>query len=278
MPCFRRWLLLSLVSLAAYCLAAYPGNALAVEPTFAQQLVAQKKVLVIAHRGNSSVAPENTLPAFQSAIEAKADLIELDYHHTADGVPLVIHDKELDRTTNALALWGGKKLPVKKYPLAELQKLDAGTWFDAKFAGTKLPTLEESLAVIQVGSTTLIEHKSGDAKTCIELLKKHQLLDKVVVQSFDWEFVAACRKLDERVVLAALGGKELTAAKLDAIAKTGASIVAWDHKEISASQIQLIHDRGWKAWVYTVDDPVRAKELVEAGIDAIISNVPAKLR
>src|SRR5581483_8332324 len=70
---------------------------LAEEQTPARQLIASPRVLVIAHRGNSSEAPENTLPAFQSALDAKADLIELDYYHSADGVPVVIHDKILDR-------------------------------------------------------------------------------------------------------------------------------------------------------------------------------------
>jgi glycerophosphoryl diester phosphodiesterase len=252
-------------------------SASATEPTPAEKLVAQPRVLVIAHRGNSSAAPENTLPAFASAVQLKADLVELDYHHTADGVPLVIHDKDLDRTTNAIKLWGGKKLLVQDYKLAELQKLEAGAWFNARFARTKLPTLEEALEVIQAGSTTLIEHKSGDAKTCIELLKRKELLDQVVVQSFDWKFVAECRALDQHVALAALGNKELTTEKLDAIAKTGARVVGWDQKEIGPAQIELIHARGWKAWVYTVDDPARAKELIAAGIDGLITNVPAAL-
>jgi glycerophosphoryl diester phosphodiesterase len=234
-------------------------------------------VLIIAHRGDSGEFPENTLPAFASAVQLKADLVELDYHHTADGVPLVIHDKELDRTTNATALWGGKKLLVKDFPVEKLAVLDAGAWKSPRFAGTRLPTLEQSLDVIQAGSVTLVEHKAGDAKTCLDLLARKKLLRSVVVQSFDWQFVADCRRLQPAVVLAALGGKELTDAKLDAIAKTGASIVGWDHKEIDAAAIQRIHARGWKAWVYTVDDPARARELIAAKVDGIITNVPAKM-
>src|SRR5690349_4829455 len=97
--------------------------------TPAQALVNSSKVLVIAHRGNSSVAPENTLPAFQSALDAKADLIELDYYHAADGVPVVIHDEILDRTTNSEDVFGQPKLVVDSYSSADLKKLDAGTWF-----------------------------------------------------------------------------------------------------------------------------------------------------
>src|SRR3954465_14229572 len=121
------------------CVAISVVNLAAAEPTPAQALIASPRVLVIAHRGNSSVAPENTLPAFQAALDVKADLIELDYYHSADGVPVVIHDQYLDRTTNAEDVFGQPKLLAGKLPLADLRKLDAGSWFDDKFAGAKLP-------------------------------------------------------------------------------------------------------------------------------------------
>src|SRR5438045_2131819 len=105
-----------------------PLSSRAAEPTLAQKLIASPGWLVIAHRGNSSVAPENTLPAFQSALDAKADLVELDYYHSADGIPVVIHDEKLDRTTNSEELLGKPKLVVGQFPLAELRNLDAGSW------------------------------------------------------------------------------------------------------------------------------------------------------
>src|SRR3954465_10959545 len=92
------------------CVAISVVNLAAAEPTPAQTLIASPRVLIIAHRGNSSVAPENTLPAFQSALDAQADLVELDYFHSADGVPVVIHDKLLDRTTNAEQVLGKSEL------------------------------------------------------------------------------------------------------------------------------------------------------------------------
>src|SRR4029077_8066778 len=96
---------------AAFVLATMSIASLsAAEPTEAQKLIAAPRVLIIAHRGNSSVAPENTLPAFQLALDAKADLVELDYYHSADGVPVVIHDEILDRTTDAESVFGKPKL------------------------------------------------------------------------------------------------------------------------------------------------------------------------
>lgn len=257
--------------------APHRSMAADMSPTPAQKLIAQKKVLIIAHRGNSCDFPENTLPAFESAVELGADLVELDYHHSADGEPIVLHDEILSRTTDADDLFRDKQPLVGKYKAAELAQLDAGSWFEIKFAGTRLPTLAQSLDAIQKGSVTLVERKAGDAATCVKLLEQRRLVEQVVVQSFDWDYVSECRKLAPQLVLAALGSKPLNEARLENAARTGAQIIAWDHKEIMRPQIEAIHARGLKAWVYTVDDPARAKQLISAGIDGIITNVPEEM-
>ncbi len=244
----------------------------------ARQRVLTDGMLVIAHRGDSKVAPENTLPAFASAVEAGADLVELDYLHSSDGVPVVFHDGELDRTSNACRLWGGTKIRLSGKTLAELKQLDAGGWFDPKFAGTQIPTLDEALDTIQNGSMTLIERKAGDAVTCVKLLKDKNLLDQVVVQAFDWDFLADCHQIAPELVLGALGHKELTPKRIAALSKTGASVVGWQDKYTTPEPIAAIHDQGCKAWVWTVDDPARAVELVQAGADGIITNRPTAIR
>jgi glycerophosphoryl diester phosphodiesterase len=249
----------------------------AAEPTPAQTLLAAPRVLITAHRGNSSACPENTLPAFQSALDAKSDLVELDYYHSADGVPVVIHDEILDRTTNAEEVLGRPKLLIGNLKLADLQKLDVGLWFSETFERTKLPTLTESLDLIQTGSVTLIERKAGDAKTLVKLLEEKKLLDKVVVQAFDWEFVAECRRLAPRLALGTLSGKPASVEQLRGAAKTGADLIVWNHEKIGPTQIKQIHALGKKAWVYTVDDPDRARALIAAGIDGIITNKPAEM-
>ncbi len=253
------------------------GSADAADATRASNMVAAHRILVIAHRGDSKQAPENTLPAFVSAVEAGANLIELDYYHSADGVPVVFHDKTLDRTTDAVQVYGGAKIPIAGKTLAELQRLDAGSWFHPKYAKTQIPTLEQALDAIQQNSTTLIEHKAGDAATCIRLLKKKKLLHDVVVQSFDWQFVADCHRLAPDLVLAALGGDDLTEDRLNELKHTGARIVGWNHKHIAKPQVNTIHERGMKVWVYTVNDASRARELIRDGIDGIITDVPATM-
>jgi glycerophosphoryl diester phosphodiesterase len=250
----------------------------AADPTPAQLLIASPRLLVIAHRGNSSVAPENTLPAFQAAIDANADLVELDYFHAADGVPVVIHDEILDRTTTAETVFGKAGLVVGGFPLVELQELDVGSWFDDKFKGTKLPTLVESLDLIQTHSVTLIERKAGDATTLVNLLEAKKLTEKVVVQAFDWEFVAECRRLSPRLALGTLSGKPASDEQIRAAAATRADLIVWDYEKIGRSQIDLIHQLGKKAWAYTIDDDAHARRLIAAGIDGIITNKPTEIR
>jgi glycerophosphoryl diester phosphodiesterase len=243
----------------------------------ARQTVTAKRVLVIAHRGDSSNAPENTLAAFLAGVQTGADLIELDYHHSADGVPVVIHDKELDRTTNVGRVLGREKVPVHSLALAELRKLDAGRWFSFAYAGARIPTLEEALDAIQVVSTTLVERKAGDAQTCVKLLQKKKLVEDVIVQSFDWEFLRECHRLEPALTLTALGDDPITPQRLDEIRTTGAAAVGWSEKHLRPQDIQEIHRRGLKVWVYTVDDDVRAREFLLGGVDGIITNQPRKM-
>jgi glycerophosphoryl diester phosphodiesterase len=252
-------------------------NSHASEPTPAQRLIASPNVLITAHRGNSSIAPENSLPAFEAALAAKADLVELDYYHSADGVPVVIHDELLDRTTNAEQVFGKAKLAVNEQRLKDLQTLDIGAWFDDKFAGARMPTLIESLALIQPRSVTLIERKAGDAATLVKLLEEQRLLEQVVVQAFDWDFVTDCRRLAPALALGALCGKPASDEQIRAAAATGADLIVWNHEKLGPEQIDLIHQLGKKAWVYTVDDTSRARQLIAWGIDGIITNRPGTM-
>ncbi|MBB73394.1 MAG: hypothetical protein CMJ75_02645 [Planctomycetaceae bacterium] len=241
----------------------------------AQALVKSSETLVIAHRGNSSQAPENTLAAFRAAVALGADLVELDYYHCADGVPVVIHDRNLQRTTNAVRALGIKDPLVDKQTLAQLWQLDAGSWFDKKFAHERIPTLKQALRVIQQGSTTLIERKGGDAETCITLLRRMNLLDQVVIQAFDWDYLADCHRLVPHAVLGALGNKQISKQRIRAIRSTGAQFIGWKHQDLGQDDIAQVHRAGLKVWVYTVNQRARALQLIEWGVDGIITDVPA---
>lgn len=256
-------------------------------PTPAEKLLESPRPLVIAHRGYSAMAPENTLPAFERGVASGADMVELDYHHTKDGALMVLHDYTLDRTTDATNRWGGSKLKLADKTLAELKQLEAGTWFKHPQPGLALPTLNEALDVIQRGSVTLIERKAGDAAACVKLLNDRQLVNQVVVQAFDWDYLRDYHRLEPRQVLGALGppgtknGKKLTDAEkalspawLDEIKGTGARAAVWN-KQVDAAAVKAAHERGLKVWVYTINDLATAQQLFAAGVDGIITDNPA---
>jgi glycerophosphoryl diester phosphodiesterase len=251
----------------------------------ALNLIASKRPLVIGHRGYCQFAPENTLPSFKLAMAAGADLVELDYHRTKDGKLIVIHDSELDRTTDATNRWPQNRIKIVSRTAAEIQSLDAGSWFDAKYAGIKIPLLAEALDTIQQGSVTLIERKDGDPAECIKLLRNKDLINKVMVQAFDWEYLREFHELEPQQVLGALGpptllpdgkkpsgrGKELSAAWLDDLQKTGAKVAVWN-QQVSKESVQLAHKRGLKVWVYTINDSDLANRLLDMGVDGLVTN------
>jgi glycerophosphoryl diester phosphodiesterase len=255
--------------------------------TPAERLLQSMRPLVIGHRGYSSVAPENTLPSFERAVAAGVDLVELDYYHSKDGALVVLHDATLDRTTDATNHWAGSRLKVVERSLSELRQLQAGLWFKPAHLGVKLPTLSESLDLIQRGSVTLIERKAGDAATCVKLLNERNLINQVVVQAFDWDYLRDFHHLEPRQVLAALGppssrkGKALLPAEkplsvtwVDEIKALGAQAAVWN-KQVDAAAIKAAHERGLKVWVYTINDEDTARQLLADGVDGIITDNPA---
>jgi glycerophosphoryl diester phosphodiesterase len=256
-------------------------------PVIARNIIQLDRPIVIAHRGYSQIAPENTLPAFHLALSAGADLVELDYHHTQDNVPVVIHDATLDRTTDLHSLWNQTNVAVANRTATDIALLDAGTWFSPLYARTTIPLLSQALDLIQASAVTLIEHKSGDATTLINLLRNKNLLDHVVVQSFDWSFLRQCRDLAPNLVLGALGppstrnGRELSDSEkwlnptfLAEIQTTGAQIVVWNSR-IAPDIPTETHHRNLRLWVYTINEPAAAALLVSLGVNGIITDNPA---
>ncbi len=244
----------------------------------AAELVGAKRVLIIGHRGASAHAPENTLPSFEAAVKAKADMVELDYYHSADKVPVVMHDKDLDRTTDAGKVLGKYNIKLEDVTVADLKKVDAGKWFKTQFAGTKVPTLEEAFTVIQAGSMTLIERKGGDAATIVKMLDDKKLRGNVVVQAFDWKYIADCHKLAPDLALGCLGSKELGTKQIADAKQAGAAAVGWRHSDLTKENIAAAHAAGLKCWAYTVNDKKRGQQLIDVGIDGIITDDPGLMR
>jgi glycerophosphoryl diester phosphodiesterase len=228
--------------------------------------------LIIAHRGLPKSAPENTLPSFLAALKHRPDVVECDYRHSIDDVLIVIHDDALDRTTDSLALFGKEKLSIGAKQAADLRRLDAGAWFNPTFAKTRLPTLEETIDAVCPHAKLMIERKAGEADSLVELLRRKDCFERVVVQAFEWSFIAECHRLEPRITLGALGGKELTSEKIDEAQQIGAMIVGWDQRDLTSAGIAAAHAKGMKVWSWTVNKPERARELTAAGIDGIITD------
>lgn len=256
----------------------------------AEQLLHLERPLIIGHRGYAGRAPENTMPSFQLALESGVDLVELDYQHSKDGVPMVIHDRFLERTTGPRRRLRRRRVRVSARTAAEIQALDAGAWFNKNFRGVTVPSLAEALEFIcRYGGIALIEHKSGDAGTLVDLLRRLHLINKVVVISFDWKFLRELHEMEPRQILGALGPparlsngrrpvhlRRRLSTRLSEVAKTGAPIVVW-HRRVSRRSIQLANRRNMQVWVYTVNQLKLARKLVKLGVRGIITDHPGTI-
>jgi glycerophosphoryl diester phosphodiesterase len=252
-------------------------------------LLRSPRPLVIAHRGFSTAAPENTLPAFRLALDAEADLVELDFRQSRDGELVVLHDATLDRTTDAVIRWQQERIRVADRDWAELQTLEVAPSHPLGLSQVRLPRLAEAIEAIRPGAVPLIERKAGPAADVVDLLRQRGWINHVVLQAFDWEFLRDVHRLEPGQVLGALGpppasgpgprsdaDEELTAAHLDTIQLLGARYVGWNRR-VSRERVQDAHRRGLKVWIYTINDPAEARELLARGVDGVITDNPARL-
>ncbi len=250
-----------------------------------------RRPLVIGHRGCAAHAPENTIAALKLGLRSGADLVEVDYHHSSDGTPVVIHDPSLTRTTDAIAHWGRKQLRVEQRTAAELQQLDAGSWFHESYQNTRIPLLGDALrTVTRLGGTTVIEHKSGDAATCVRLLRKLKLVNHVILISFHWDFLRSVHASLPEQILGALGpprtladgapaGRRLSRLTLQLLATAKhfqSGLLVWN-TSITRKELEMCHAAGLRVWIYTVDELSIARRLIAWGVDGLISNDPGRI-
>lgn len=245
--------------------------------TLARTVLAESSWLLAGHRGNSSVAPENTLPALVSAIQVGCPLVELDYHHSSDRTPMVFHDETLDRTTDAVGRLGSK-VTIESRSSLELAQLDAGSWFSPEFKGTRIPSLDTVLDALRGIAVPLIERKAGDARTCFELLQSKGMIDQIVLQAFDWDFLASMKTFAPSVLLGGLGEGAIDQRVIDRANAMGLEFLGWNQRDLTAESIQRCQSAGLWVSTWTVDDADRAEELVSWGARIITSNVPSIIR
>ncbi len=237
---------------------------------------AEKKMdqpLIIAHRGASVAAPENTLAAIKLALEAQADWVEWDTRVTADGVVLLQHDESLER-------YLGEKGKVKVADLTfdEAQAYDLGWWFAKEFEGEKMPTLQEAIETSLPQALPLIERKTGTAEQHIAVIRKLKVEGQVVVQAFDWKFLKELRRLAPEIRMGALGSKEIKEKHFTQVFAMKPEYVGWSRKDLKRSDVERFHAEAIKVLVWTVDEEDDIRKFVLWGVDGIITNDPANTR
>lgn len=229
-------------------------------------------VLVIAHRGASSYAPENTFAAYDLALEMRVRHVELDVELTSDNEVIVIHDDTLDRTTNGSG-------PVTGHTLEALRSLDAGSWFDEKFSGFRIPTFEEVLARYKgrLHFHTEIKGRSPSLpERTANLIRKHGMEDEVTITSFQYRQLEAMRacapELPAGWLVREIDGETISKAK-----KIGLLQLCPEAKIVTSELVEHLHAEGFVARAWGVTTEVLMQRVVEAGADGMTVNFPDKL-
>lgn len=220
-------------------------------------------VPIYAHRGASAEKPENTLGAFARALELKTLGMELDVHLTRDRVPVVIHDESVDRTTDGTGL-------VAESTYAEIQNLDAGN-------GERIPTLQEVCDLVQGHTHLNIEVKANAAAEVV--LREVNLRPSLhwAISSFDWDVLRFIRREDVQAELQPLtiGATEEA---LACAVEVGARQLNLFNAAVDEDIVAFLRERKLGAWVWTVNDPTRAADLVRWNVAGIYTDDPARLQ
>ena len=251
-------------------------------PFLACVLSLTAKPLIVAHRGASQDAPENTLPAFQLAWEQGADAIEGDFFLTKDNRIVCIHD----RSTERLA---GRKLIVAESTLAQLQELDVGAWKGEEFNGTKIPTIADVFATIPAGKKIFIEIKCGK-EIIPPLLKAIQASglkdEQVIMICFQPEVVRVFKAKAPRYKVYLLSSfkrseEGVWTPSIEAVLQTLKTTKADgldSHHGIPEEMARRILKEGFEWHVWTVNDRETAKRLKQLGVQSITTDAPGKIK
>lgn len=249
------------------------GAALAAACARGGRVALERPILVVAHRGASVEAPENTLAAYRAAAAHGAAAAECDVRLSADGAVVVIHDPTLDRTTNGRG-------PVATRTLAELRALDAGAWKSPSFAGERIPELTEVLAVVPPHMTLFIDLKDG-AELEERVARAVGTRTGVVVIAFDPErLVRIARLLPQvpRMLLVRRAPEVVPEALVAAVTAAHATHLGVERTGVDRRLVEVARAAGLGVFVWTVDDLREGRALAALGVDGIITDRPDEMR
>jgi glycerophosphoryl diester phosphodiesterase len=227
----------------------------------------------VAHRGYSAVAPENTLPAFAAALHGGATMVEFDVRTTSDGVPVVIHDRTLERTTTGTG-------PVWEASYDEVRALDAGGWFSPAYAGARVPSLAETIDLLAPADAELLLEIKPPAtveqvKAILEQVAGRGLLDRTIVQSFDPEVIALVSPEVRRGLLRL----RLEPETPELAASLGIVFCNPPVKDVLAqpATVAELTAAGVETMPWTANDPAQWPLLATAGVAGLITDRVAEL-
>ncbi len=234
-------------------------------------------MMVVAHRGSSGSAPENTMAAFRAAAAAGADMIELDVRFSAECVCVVIHDRTLRRTTNGRGR-------VHAQTLAHLRSLDAGSWFSRRHSGEHIPTLAEVLRELPVSIGLDIEVKTDGDRRSLHLrasalartIDQHGGHRQIIVSSFDHRFLTILARHAPNLAIGILVQplRDITRRPSRIARRAGAIAVFCSRRIIRHRMVDDAHLHGISIGVYCVDTPAQLAKLQRYGVDMIFTNHP----
>jgi glycerophosphoryl diester phosphodiesterase len=259
------------MALSATFLLCVASLEVGAEPARSRLDARQGKVVVIAHRGANRVAPENTLAAYRAAIDLGVDFVEIDVQTTADGQFVLMHDSTVDRTTNGSGA-------VRSLTLSQIKELDAGSWFSAKFAGEKAPTLEEAVGLCKGKVGLYIDLKDASVPALISALERYGIASRVVVYGAARQLQEIKRLRPQIAVmpgpgnwLSVRGMARLLAGSLHAEV-VDSHLSSW-----TPGRVREAHAAGARVWVDIMGetDSIRGmREAIHMGVDGIQTDHP----
>ena len=231
----------------------------------------EDRVAVTAHRGSSRSAPENTLSAIEAAIRQDADFAEIDVQETADGVIVVLHDSDLMRVA-------GLNKNIWEVEYAEIESVDAGSWFSEQFRGERIPTLQQVIDTARGRIRLNVELKfNGHDKKLVErvvrLVRENDFHSQCVLCSLSRDGVRKAKALDERIQVG-----HIVSAAIGDVAKLDVDLLSILHQHVTPSLVRSVHRAGKEIHAWTVNDRQRMSALVDLGVDNILTDDPELLR
>ncbi len=231
---------------------------------------------IIAHRGASYLAPENTVASAKLAWELGADAVECDVYLSKDNRVMVIHDKDTKRTCS-----GKKNLSIEGSPSMLLRDLDAGIWKGEEFKGERIPFLKEIIETVPAGKNVVVEIKCGSEvlpalKRCVEKSGKS---DQIIFICFGWKTILDTQKeFPDNKCYWLSSSKNGLSKKIVQAAENGLAGVNLKYSIINKEIVELAKENNIEVLAWTVDNPTKAKELTEMGVTAITTNRPKWMR